>query len=180
MRFAGGYRLFTNSNASVGALLDAGANSWTTISDSAKKENFLYADGEEFLNSLSKLKLGSWNYKAQEPEQFRHYGPMAQEIFHFFGKDELGTIGNDTIIATSDIDGIVMICLQALEKRTTELKKAAGKISELEEIISSQDKKILLNQNVIEKIGNELSAARNEINKISAELKNFNFAQLED
>ena len=99
----------------------AGGNSWVSISDSTKKINFMNADGEYFLNSLSKLKLGSWNYKSQDAKQFRHYGPMAQEIFHYFGKDEFGVIGNDTTLASADIDGIMMICLQALEKRTEEL-----------------------------------------------------------
>jgi hypothetical protein len=142
MRFAGGYRFFTNSDADVGVLLEAGANSWTTISDSTKKENFIYADGEQFLNNISKLKLGSWNYKTQN-EKKRHYGPMAQEIFRYFGKDEFGTIGNDSTLATADIDGIIMICLQALEKRTSELrekedelKSAVEKISNLENSIT--------------------------------------------
>jgi hypothetical protein len=180
MRFAGGYRFFTNSITSVGALLDAGANSWTTISDSTKKENFIYADGEEFLSNLSKLRLGSWNYKTQDPQQFRHYGPMAQEIFHYFGKDELGIIGNDTTLSTADMDGIMMVCVQALEKRTSELKETEVKISELEETILNQDKQISLHQNLIEKLGEELAAAREEIKKISSEMKNYNFAQLED
>jgi hypothetical protein len=49
---------------------------------------------------------------------------MAQEIFHYFGTDKYGTIGNDTTIASADMDGIMMICLQALEKRTKELNDA--------------------------------------------------------
>ncbi len=45
---------------------------------------------------------------------------MAQEMFHYFGKDDYGTVGNDTTLATADMDGIMMIALQALEKRTAE------------------------------------------------------------
>jgi len=160
MRFAGGYRLFTNSNADVGALLDAGANSWTTISDSTKKENFVYADGEQFLSRLSKLHLGSWNYKTQDSKQYRHYGPMAQEIFRYFGKDELGTIGNDTTLSTADMDGIIMICLQALEKRTSELKETTERISKLEKIIS------LLNAEI-----NELKTINDKAVKYSFTMK---------
>ena len=131
MRFAGGYRLFT-AYALTGVSLSAGATSWSTVSDSTKKTNFLTTNGEYFLSSLSHLKLGSWNYKIQDQKTFRHYGPMAQEIFHYFGKDQLGTIGNDTTLASADMDGIMMVCLQALEKRTSELQKAQEKICALE------------------------------------------------
>jgi len=120
MRFAGGYHLYTNSATTIGAELLSGANSWASISDSTKKENYLNANGEYFLNSIAKLRLGSWNYKSQDAKDFRHYGPMAQEIFHYFGRDDYGTVGNDTTLATADMDGIMMIALQALEKRTVE------------------------------------------------------------
>jgi len=129
MIFTGGYRLFTNDNANLGVSLAGGANSWGTISDSTKKENYLQADGEYFLNSINKLKLGSWNYKAQD-STIRHYGPMAQEIYHYFGKDDYGTIGNDTTLATADMDGIMMIALQALEKRTSDLKDKNDELKE--------------------------------------------------
>ena len=140
MRFIGGYRLFTSINLSTGVTLSASGSSWSTVSDSTKKEHFERAEGEDFLQSVSRLRLGSWNYKGQDVEHFRHYGPMAQEIFHYFGKDRLGTIGNDTTLASADMDGIMMICLQALEKRTAELKQAQeqlqknqGEIAELKE-----------------------------------------------
>lgn len=61
---------------------------------------------------------------------------MAQEIFHYFGKDDYGTIGNDTTLATADMDGIMMIALQALEKRTAEqtdlISVLINRIEELE------------------------------------------------
>jgi hypothetical protein len=156
MRFAGGYRLFTNSGATIGAQLNPNDNSWSTISDSSKKENFIYADGEQFLKNLSKLKLGSWNYKTQD-EKKRRYGPMAQEIFQYFGKDELGTIGNDTTLATADIDGIIMICLQALEKRTAQLKKAKEELTKLEEKFLEAERREQLNSEKIEKLSQVIS-----------------------
>jgi hypothetical protein len=120
MRFAGGYRLFTNAAVTIGAVLYPGQASWGILSDSTRKENYQQANGEYFLNSLSKLRLGSWNYKVQD-KSIRHYGPMAQEVFHYFGKDAYGTIGNDTTLTTADMDGIMMIAIQALEKRTADL-----------------------------------------------------------
>ncbi len=149
MRFAGGYRLFSNSSATIGVEVASGGNSWSSISDSSKKENFKAADGEYFLRSLEKLKLGSWNYKAQKSGNVRHYGPMAQEIFHYFGHDGIGTIGNDTTLASADMDGIIFIALKALSERTAQLqtlkKELAGKSRELEalkEVVAGQGRTI--------------------------------------
>jgi hypothetical protein len=149
MRFSGGYRLFTNSATTLGVSLSANGSSWATISDSAKKTNFLKADGDYFLKSLAKLKIGSWNYKVQDAGVYRHYGPMAQEIFHYFGKDTYGTIGNDTTLATADMDGIMMICLQALEKRTAELQKANIEIAEMKKTDSEMQKRMERLENII-------------------------------
>ncbi|QLH46080.1 MAG: hypothetical protein HWD58_10865 [Bacteroidota bacterium] len=54
MRFKNGYRLFTNSGSTVGVQVAAGGNSWATISDRRKKENFQGVDGESFLKKLPK------------------------------------------------------------------------------------------------------------------------------
>lgn len=64
------------------------------------------------------MRLVSWNYKRQDPAQYRHYGPMAQDFYAAFGKDKYGNIGNDTTINSADFDGVNMIAIQALEKRT--------------------------------------------------------------
>jgi regulator of replication initiation timing len=124
-RYEGGYRFYSsptvNGSAPTGAVLAANGNSWSSISDSTKKEKFAAADKEYFLNKLSNLKLGSWNYKGNAG--YRHYGPMAQEIFSSFGKDKYGRIGCDTLLAGADMDGIMMIMLQGLEKRTTVQKE---------------------------------------------------------
>ncbi len=121
-RFRGGYRLFTDSFNSIGVMLNAGANSWSIISDSTRKEKFVYTDGEYVLRKIALLKVGSWNYKGQNPEKNRHYGPMAQEFFAAFGKDKYGTIGDNTSIGSADFDGINLIAIQALEKRTKDLQ----------------------------------------------------------
>jgi Hep_Hag. len=47
-RYAGGYRLFSNATRTVGVSLAAGGNSWASISDSSRKENFEPASGETF------------------------------------------------------------------------------------------------------------------------------------
>lgn len=127
VRAAGGTIIYSNSAASIGVSLGASANSWATVSDSNKKENRILANGEAVLNKISAMWLGSWNYKGQDPKLFRHYGPMAQEFYAAFGHDSVGVSGNDTTLASADVDGINMIAIQALEKRTaqqdTQIKK---------------------------------------------------------
>lgn len=123
MRFAGGYRFYSDGNQNVGITLPAGGNSWQVLSDVNKKENFCPVDGEAFLGKIRDMKLTSWNYKGQDPKTFRHYGPMAQDFFEAFGHDVHGTIGNDTTINQADFDGVNLIAIQALVRRTDQLRQ---------------------------------------------------------
>lgn len=95
----------------------------TVVSDRNQKEHFRPVDGEDVLRKIRGLSLLSWNFIGQAPEQFRHYGPMAQEFFSAFGRDGVGTIGTPTTITSTDMDGILMIAAQALEKRTADLEQ---------------------------------------------------------
>lgn len=122
MRFNGGYKLFSDVGT-VGVELAANGNSWSVISDINRKENFAEVDGDAFLNKIAGFNLVSWNYKGQDPKNYRHYGPMAQDFYNSFGQDGYGTIGNDSTINQADFDGINLIAIQALEKRTSELKE---------------------------------------------------------
>ena len=121
-RFRNGYYLYSNANATIGVVLSGGGNSWSMISDSTKKENFLPIDGENVLKKIARMRTVTWNYKGQDPKFFRHYGPMAQEFYHAFGRDKLGVVGNDTTISSADFDGINFTAIKALEKRTAELQ----------------------------------------------------------
>ncbi len=47
------------------------------------------------------------------------------------GYDGIGTIGNDTTLSSADFDGINFIAIQALEKRTSELKEKMIEVEEL-------------------------------------------------
>ncbi|RYU93607.1 tail fiber domain-containing protein [Emticicia agri] len=122
-RFKNGYYLMTSgTNVRTGAQMWGGQSAWSAISDSTRKEKIVLADGESFLLKLRNLRLGSWNYKNQGDKPERFYGPMAQEIFTAFGKDQYGTIGNDTTVSTLNMDGLLFIFSQALEKRTQDLQ----------------------------------------------------------
>ncbi|HSN59834.1 MAG TPA: tail fiber domain-containing protein [Ferruginibacter sp.] len=121
-RFAGGYRLLTNSAASLGVVLLPDGGSWSAISDIRLKENFLPVDAENILRKIATLPLTTWNYTAQNKKTSRHYGPMAQDFYKAFGHDELGEIGCDTLINQQDFLGINLIAIQALEKRTQRIE----------------------------------------------------------
>ena len=123
-RFYNGYYFLTSATGATarGVQISHDQTAWSSISDSTKKENFIPAEGDKFLEKLKDLRLGSWNYKTQEQNPERFYGPMAQEIYAAYGKDAIGTIGSDTLVSTLNMDGLLFIFVQELEKRTSELK----------------------------------------------------------
>ncbi|GGH31071.1 tail fiber domain-containing protein [Dyadobacter endophyticus] len=143
MRFAGGARVFTNQGLSSGVEISAGGGSWSTVSDRRKKENFEALDTEKILHKVAQLPLTSWNYKSQ-PATTRHIGPMAQDFYAAFGLDG---IANDTTINTSDIDGVNMAAIQALEKRTRALQEEndqlKAKLEAMDSKMASIEKMIL-------------------------------------
>jgi Head domain of trimeric autotransporter adhesin/Chaperone of endosialidase len=152
MRFAGGYKFYTNAALSIGTQLISGANAWSVMSDINRKENFDQVDGESVLENISRFNLGTWNYKGQDPALYRHYGPMAQEFFDAFGKDSYGLIGNDSTINQADFDGINLIAIQALEKRTTENTRAVKEIANLRSELITRDTEFQLLKNEVEEL----------------------------
>ena len=88
-------------------------------------------DGEAVLGKIRGFELSSWNFIEHDPKEFRHYGPMAQDFFAAFGHDGIGQIGSETTINSGDLAGILMIAVQALEKRTAELKQKEAQIAVL-------------------------------------------------
>jgi hypothetical protein len=145
MDFAGGYILWSGPSGQ-GVHLDPNQNSWAASSDYRLKENFLAVDGEDFLTKIAALKLTSWNYKKTDPLKYRHYGPMAQDFYHAFGRDAIGVIGNDTTINQQDFLGVNLIAIQALEKRTRQISEQQQEIDALKKEIAELKKLILSNQ----------------------------------
>ena len=123
MKFSGGYKFFTDASCTIGAEIAPGGNSWSVISDKRKKEQIVPVQGNNILGKIKVMSLGSWNYIGQSPETFRHYGPMAQDFYAAFGKDDVGTIGNDTTINQADMAGVTFAAVQALVKKVEELTK---------------------------------------------------------
>ena len=100
-----------------------GQVAFTAVSDRNQKENFKPVDGEEVLEKIREIPVQSWNYIGHDPKEFRHYGPVAQDFFAAFGHDDIGTVGTPTTINSGDMQGILMIAIQALEKRLTRLEQ---------------------------------------------------------
>src|SRR5262249_5627644 len=100
---------------------------FTASSDRNQQENSRHVDAEDVLGHLPALSVTSWTLIGQDPNRFRHYGPVAQDFFAAFGHDGFGTIGTPTTITSTDMDGILLAAAQALEKRTVEQKSRGVK-----------------------------------------------------
>ncbi|AWV98019.1 tail fiber domain-containing protein [Arcticibacterium luteifluviistationis] len=150
-RFYNGYYLLTSQmgDPSRGVRINHDQTAWSSISDSTKKENFIPANGDAFLGKLKDLKLGSWNYKINKANPERFYGPMAQEIYAAYGKDAKGTIGSDTLVSTLNMDGLLFIFAQELEKRTTNLKEENNALkSEIDALKEKYDQNVVANKHL--------------------------------
>jgi hypothetical protein len=123
-----------------------GQVAFTAVSDKNKKENFKPVDGGEVLKKIRQIPVQSWNYIGQDPKQFRHYGPVAQDFSAAFGHDGVGTVGSETTINSGDMAGILMIAVQALEKRTAELEEKNARVADLEARVERLEKFLLVKE----------------------------------
>ena len=140
---------------------------FTAISDKTKKENFQPVDGEAVLGKIRGFELTSWNFIDHDPKQFRHYGPMAQDFFAAFGQDGVGQIGTETTINSGDLAGILMIAVQALEKRTAELKQMEAQIAVLESKLKQKEAQISALESSVE----EVKAKQGYVETLAARLE---------
>ena len=105
--------------------------------------------------------LTSWNFIGHDPTAFRHYGPMAQDFFAAFGHDGVGQIGSETTINAGDMAGILMSAVQALEKRTAELKQKEAQMAVLAAQVEALQAKLTSVETVVTRLEQlEAAAAR--------------------
>jgi trimeric autotransporter adhesin len=114
---------------STGAHLTTGG-AWTNSSDASRKEDFEEADAEQVLERRAQLPVMSWRYR--EEAGARHLGPTVQDFHATFG---LG--GSQTSIATVDADGVAMLAIQALERRTRELRDRTGELERMRQEVTA-------------------------------------------
>lgn len=129
MRYTDEISFYTNSGSSVGARLNGGNSSWSTISDRSLKENILTLNPKLILEKLNKLNIFSWSYIGYGDKGIRNYGPMAQDFYELFGEDGIGQIGTDKTITFYDLSSVGILGVQALKENLINNKL---KISELE------------------------------------------------
>ncbi len=169
MRFAGGYKLYSNSSATVGVALDPSSNSWSVISDKRKKENFLPIDGNGILKKIGAMPLSSWNYKGQDPKTYRHYGPMAQDFYAAFGNDGVGMVGNDTTINQADMAGVTFAAVQALVSRDEQQQKEIDLLKKQNEELMKQNEVL---KATVKKYNEENNVLKAEVTNVSTNLQN--------
>jgi len=130
IRAAGGVRLRTNATLTTGCNLPAGSGVFSCSSSRDLKENFRSLNGEDVLKKLRAVPVTKWNYIAEGPK-VSHIGPMAQDWYKAF---QVGT--DNTSIGLLDANGVAIAGVQALDKRTeemkAELKQKDAKIADLE------------------------------------------------
>lgn len=115
IRASGGVILYTNATNTVGVSLNPGGSAWNVVSDRNRKHDFMAVDGEDVLARIRTLPVTTWRYTTEEGA--RHMGPMAQDWHAAFGFN-----ADDKTINMGDMDGVNLAGVQALERRTTELR----------------------------------------------------------
>jgi hypothetical protein len=126
LRAAGGVRLFTNATKTVGVQVAAGGSSWVVISDRNRKQDFLPVNGEDLLARVRSLPVSTWRYRDEVDRSTLHIGPMAQDWHRAFGFTR-----DDRTINMSDFDGVNLAAIQALERRTAELRSEQAEVARL-------------------------------------------------
>lgn len=85
----------------------------TQLSDRNAKTDIEPVDGDDVLARVGEMPINTWVYKANSRE--RHLGPMAQDFAAAFG---LGA--DDLHVAPSDVAGVALAAIQALDTRLKE------------------------------------------------------------
>lgn len=139
-RASGGFRFRTNAGATTGCDLPAGSGTFSCTSDRNTKQGFEQIDGEDVLSKLESIPVTSWTFKT-DPTGARHIGPMAQDFHAAFG---FGT--DERTISSVDADGISLVAVKALSRRTAELdsknRALAAENDEQDELIADLERRL--------------------------------------
>ncbi len=107
VRASGGFTLYSNAAATVGAQLAAGSRTWSSLSDRNAKTDIAPLNEDAVLAKVATLPISRWSYKTEHG--VRHVGPMAQDFYAAFGVGE-----DDRHITSIDEDGIALAAIKAL------------------------------------------------------------------
>jgi len=125
MRFIGGYRLWSSyPDSTAGVYMRHGQSGWSNYCNRDLKENFEVFDSELLLEKIRRIPITKWNYKSDVSKE-KYIGPMAQDFYSAFQLNGTDSLGINSI----SIDGVNMAGIQALEKRTSEMKNEIEKLT---------------------------------------------------
>jgi hypothetical protein len=172
MRFSGGYRLWTSyPDSTSGVYMRHGQSGWSNYCNRNLKENFEQIDGEMILNKIKSIPITKWNYKADENKE-KYIGPMAQDFYAAFQLNGTDSLGINSI----SIDGINLIGVQALEKRTAAIQNTIDMLVKRNELLMSENEylkeQLIEFKNVKEELG-EVKKLKLEIIEKLELIKNF-------
>lgn len=138
VRATGGFRFQTSLAGTdfIGCALAAQSGTFFCTSSREAKENFRDEDGEATLEKIARMAIQSWNYRTERPA-LRHLGPTAEDFRAAFG---LG-VNNETI-SLVDADGVNMLAIQALERRTAELRAKSALVDALEARVAELERRL--------------------------------------
>ena len=117
------YRLAIGSGGNVGIGVNAptqklhvsgnilATGTITPNSDRNAKTGFAPVDAAVVLDKVVRLPIQQWRFKT-EPDDVKHFGPMAQDFRAAFGLGEI-----PTAIATVDADGVALAAIQGLNQK---------------------------------------------------------------
>jgi hypothetical protein len=114
-RASGGFTLYTNAGATVGAQLAAGSGAWASLSDRNAKTNIVPLDDDTVLAKVASLPISRWSYRTEHG--VRHVGPMAQDFYAAFKVGE-----DDKHITSIDEDGVALAAIKALHGQNAALR----------------------------------------------------------
>ena len=124
VRASGGTVIYSAGNLSAGVSLAPGAGAWASVSDVNRKDHFRDVNADTVLARIARMPVREWSYKSQD-STIRHFGPTAQDFYAAFRLDK-----SDTTITTTDMDGVALLAIQALERRTAELRERTAELRE--------------------------------------------------
>jgi hypothetical protein len=108
----------------------------TPNSDRSMKTGFAPVDTAAVLDKVARLPIQQWRFKA-EPDDVKHFGPMAQDFRAAFGLGEI-----PTAIATVDADGVALAAIQGLNQKVEEkearIKELEDRLERLERLVNQK------------------------------------------
>jgi hypothetical protein len=134
LRASGGIRMYTNAARTSGVTMNAGGNTWNTVSDRNRKDLFLAVDGEDVLARIRSLPVTTWRYISEEDRAVRHIGPMAQDWHRAFGFSP-----DSLTINQGDFDGVNLAGIQALDQRTERQQAEIAALRQQVEALQAQN-----------------------------------------